>query len=267
MEVHHHAHSVPETANHRRKKWTHYFWEFMMLFLAVFCGFMAENFREHRIEHYREKQFMRSMVEDLKSDTSLLAYASRYWDTINHSIDSVANAIQFSNNNVDLAKLYRHYNKALDYNSFVYNDRTISQLKNSGGFRLIRNNLVANKIILFDQFNNDAMKNIAEIHASFYKTAMQLANKVVVQEVINEYFDRFGNEPAPRVNRVWSDSLLNQNKIPLAEKDYYVLLFEFKNALLAYRKDFANMKYGYDHLKFKMNELITMIKSEYHLPN
>jgi hypothetical protein len=37
MEVHHHAHTA-------RKKWTHYFWEFLMLFVAVFCGFLAENY-------------------------------------------------------------------------------------------------------------------------------------------------------------------------------------------------------------------------------
>ena len=43
MEVHHHPHTSG-------KKWTHYFWEFLMLFLAVFCGFIAENFREHQIE-------------------------------------------------------------------------------------------------------------------------------------------------------------------------------------------------------------------------
>ena len=44
MEVHAHTHTA-------RKKWTHYFWEFIMLFLAVFCGFLAENQREHIIEH------------------------------------------------------------------------------------------------------------------------------------------------------------------------------------------------------------------------
>jgi hypothetical protein len=53
MEVHHHAHTA-------RKKWTHYFWEFLMLFLAVFCGFMAENIREHKIEQHRAKEFARS---------------------------------------------------------------------------------------------------------------------------------------------------------------------------------------------------------------
>ena len=46
-----------------------------MLFLAVFCGFLAENQREHYVEHQREKQFMTSMVEDLQKDTSWLIRA------------------------------------------------------------------------------------------------------------------------------------------------------------------------------------------------
>ena len=53
MEVHAHTHTP-------RKKWTHYFWEFLMLFLAVFCGFLAENQREHFIEHRREKEYHES---------------------------------------------------------------------------------------------------------------------------------------------------------------------------------------------------------------
>src|SRR5678809_403353 len=86
MEVRHHSHS-PE-----KKNWKTYFWEFLMLFLAVFCGFLAENFREHNIEHQRERQYMVTMLEDLKSDTALLSYTTRYWDNINNSIDSVADA-------------------------------------------------------------------------------------------------------------------------------------------------------------------------------
>src|SRR4026209_496169 len=65
MEVHAHAHTS-------RKKWTHYFWEFLMLFLAVFCGFLAEYSLEHKIETDREKQYVRTMIEDLKLDTSVL---------------------------------------------------------------------------------------------------------------------------------------------------------------------------------------------------
>ena len=53
MEVHHHSHPGHSGS---RKKWTHYFWEFLMLFLAVFCGFLAEYQLEHKIEKNRERQ-------------------------------------------------------------------------------------------------------------------------------------------------------------------------------------------------------------------
>ena len=66
MEVHHHSHQG-------KKKWTEYLWEFLMLFLAVFCGFLAENLREHKVEREREKQYMESLLIDLKKDTALLS--------------------------------------------------------------------------------------------------------------------------------------------------------------------------------------------------
>ena len=62
MEVHHHSHTP-------RKKWTHYLWEFLMLFLAVFCGFLTENLREHRVERQRGRQYIQSFYQDLKTDT------------------------------------------------------------------------------------------------------------------------------------------------------------------------------------------------------
>lgn len=37
MEVQHHAHTA-------RKKWAHYFRAFLILFLAVFCSFRAEEY-------------------------------------------------------------------------------------------------------------------------------------------------------------------------------------------------------------------------------
>ena len=41
MEVHHHTH--PDShRDHGKKNWKTYFWEFLMLFLAVFCSFLAE---------------------------------------------------------------------------------------------------------------------------------------------------------------------------------------------------------------------------------
>ena len=56
----------------KKKNWTSYFKEFFMLFLAVFCGFLAENYRESLSVQKIEKEYMLSLIEDLKTDTSNL---------------------------------------------------------------------------------------------------------------------------------------------------------------------------------------------------
>ena len=64
MEAHH-----PHHITHK-KKWGEYLLEFFMLFLAVFLGSVAENIREHIVEGNREKQFIRSLANDIKADTA-----------------------------------------------------------------------------------------------------------------------------------------------------------------------------------------------------
>lgn len=260
MEVHKHPHHVTH-----KKKWGEYLSEFLMLFLAVFLGFLAEYQLEHVIEKDREKEYMVTMLEDLKSDVSLLNYAVRYWDDINNDIDSVADAFQLPMTDTDLRKAYRHLNNALNYFSFSYNQRTIAQLKSAGGFRLLRNKKVANKIISYDQFNYDAMINIAAQHNSFFETAVTLRNKVFVQEIINKIYSQYQYDPPPLSANSWIDSMISKNRIPIQQETQLSLVFEFKNALLAYRQDFSNMKFGYDNLLKKQQELITLISKEYHL--
>ena len=66
MEVHNHTHST-----HGRKNWKSYFWEFLMLFLAVSLGFYAENTREVILHKKEVKTQLNSMLSDLQSDISL----------------------------------------------------------------------------------------------------------------------------------------------------------------------------------------------------
>src|SRR4026207_2162739 len=84
MEVHQHTHTP-------REKWTHYFWEFLMLFLAVTLGFFVENQREHYIEHQRENQFIRSLFNDIKSDTANMAKIINARSAKERMLDSISN--------------------------------------------------------------------------------------------------------------------------------------------------------------------------------
>ena len=237
-----------------------------MLFLAVFCGFLAENFREHQIEHQREKQYMITMLEDLKADIPLLDSTVIEWEIVNNSIDTVTNAITFPLNNIDFPKIYRHLNAALNYWSFRYNDRTIAQLKNSGGFRLIRNRAVSNKIIAYDQFSNDAIPNITQQHEQFFLNTIALRSQIFSEAIISEIFKLYRNKVALPSLDPWIDSLMKKNVVPLKPEDRVILLFEFKNSLIAQKRDYeSNMVWGYTHTRHKIRELIKLIQEEYDL--
>ena len=69
MEVHKHPHHVTH-----KKKWGEYLLEFLMLFLAVFLGFIAENIREHKVEKEKGIKYVESFCEDLKTDTIELTF-------------------------------------------------------------------------------------------------------------------------------------------------------------------------------------------------
>ena len=64
MEVHHHP-----DLHHKKKNFKEFFLEFVMIFLAVTLGFIAENVRESISNHEQEKHYVESLVNDLTEDT------------------------------------------------------------------------------------------------------------------------------------------------------------------------------------------------------
>jgi hypothetical protein len=133
-----------------KKPWK-YLFEFLMIFFAVFCGFIADNWREQLSEHKREKTFIKSIVEDLKSDTLESNIIIERLKIINKGLDSVL--IELSSPGVleNSNNVFRLWTKNMGLEVFVSNDRTIQQLKSSGELRLIRNKAVSDRIMKYDQ--------------------------------------------------------------------------------------------------------------------
>src|SRR6187431_353606 len=100
MEVHTHSHTP-------RKKWSHYFWEFLMLFFAVFCGFLAEYKLEHVIENQRERTLMRSLTEDLRSDEITLTNYFNWRTEINRDFDSLLLLLSKASNDSNAYLIYK----------------------------------------------------------------------------------------------------------------------------------------------------------------
>lgn len=149
MEVHHHAH------HEGKKNWKSYMWEFLMLFLAVFFGFLAENQREHYVERIRAKQYARSLVKDLKNDTVMV---NRIIAEMQNSTSKTDSLIIYLKNktidqikNIELLSLNNRYNM---YRPYSWNRATIEQIKNSGSLRYFSNDSIISYITSYDAFTH-----------------------------------------------------------------------------------------------------------------
>ncbi len=144
MEVHHHGH------HEGMKNWKSYFWEFLMLFLAVVSGFMAENFREHQVEKARGIQYIRSFYNDLKTDSAEFAeLIVIYEDKLKafSKRDECFDSLSGQSFNPCLGDLII---KVSGFPDMVNADQTLLQLKNAGGLRLL-GKADADSILYYDK--------------------------------------------------------------------------------------------------------------------
>lgn len=185
MEVHHHSHS-------ERKKWTHYIWEFFMLFLAVFCGFLAENQREHYIEHLREKQYMQSLLEDLVQDTLEMGRISRVNQQAILNIDTLLDEKLLLDlldaDQGNRKRLYQLAAATMGAEQAVFSQRTLSQLKNAGGLRLVRDKEVADLISVYD----NKIQALSVISNSLDESTTDVARQA--SEILDLNYYRAGND-------------------------------------------------------------------------
>lgn len=130
-----------------------------MLFLAVFCGFLAENFREQSVERHREKQFIQSYIEDLKTDTASIRKVFDFRTEKMKRMDSLMNMLEMQTIKGHEKELYYFGRTLIRTLRFLSNDRTITQLKNSGALRLIRNEQAADSMISYQQLVETIMTN------------------------------------------------------------------------------------------------------------
>ncbi|HEX4372750.1 MAG TPA: hypothetical protein VHZ50_05525 [Puia sp.] len=250
MEVHHHP-------TVEKKSFKEYFLEFLMIFLAVTMGFFAESIRERITDNSKEKEFITSMIEDAATDTANIHIAFLQNEKRITHLDSLC-TICFNYNatpNED-AEIYRLYRYALVHPDFISpTERTLLQLKNSGGMRLIRKKAAVDSIIAYD----DMAKKLADQQAYYERYQNESVNSSL--ELLNfKYYQsshtgiRFKN---PAIYYV-SAQLLNRDKTKVIQLGNRITIYkgvvDFYNARLMEMNDHAI-------------NLINILKKEYHLEN
>ncbi len=258
MEVH--AHTHPSTSSGHQKKWTHYFWEFLMLFLAVFCGFLAENIREHKIEHQRAKDYSMSLIEEVAGDTMALNHSISYYKTKTESIDTLIGLLAGNIKQIPGGTMYYYADMAMYNNQIIFNKTTLLQLINSGVLRYFTNRKLIKCIGEYDQILQK-VENTETSAQAILMEARKLQFKIFDFKFKNIY------SQGQSLNNISPDSirLIKKIQYPFITYDP-ALLSEFTNWLNMRRANLKiNMNVRLIDAQNKSRELIALLKKEYHL--
>jgi hypothetical protein len=242
MEVHAHSHTPG-------KKWTHYFWEFFMMFLAVFCGFLAENQREHIVEGKRAKEYAALLLEDLKNDSAYINEVTANQLLMLHRADSllaILSSDQFINNNGRIVNLFNHVGTLVDFKpAFEIN---FEQIKNSGSLRYFKNKKLVSSLSEFDRL----LETTSEVYIGYNNYILQNLQPFMINNLNTLQFDIFSRTVLVSDPDIYNwdkrEAVLLANKINL--KKTYDVFFVNRFLKQCTEKNLA---------------LITAIKKEYHL--
>ena len=261
MEVHHHPKIDP--GRHRDKKFKEYFLEFIMIFLAVTLGFFAENIREHLADKSKEREFIVSLKEDLVSDTAQLHTRLPVSDTLFEKLDSLYFLLQAAGKGepYDIHKLYyMNFTYGFGLSMFIPNNRTISQIKNTGGFSLIKNKACRDSITVYDNFNESAIKLNSAAYQDWMNDLNKMSQKIFYYDQVKTFaigFNKYAKY-AFFLNDSLPLRLVNNDKLLITEyaNKERSLMMMFNILIVTEKRQFERSK-----------RLVALLNKEYHLKN
>ena len=256
MEVHHHAHHTG------KKNWKSYFWEFLMLFLAVTLGFFFENQREHYIENIRAKEFSKSLIQDLQNDITAI---QRHTKTATMFIALADSLINLSPTKLEgrAAAQFSFYTRFMYWTgSIIWNRATFEQIKNSGGLRYFKNQQLLEKLMKYDGIIN-------KIEMEAYNHQVRgnlLVNHInqIIEPAYHQKLSKYFLYSYDTISRDTIESLFPANPESLESKREEIR--ELLNMVVVQQRNLQkNIESDWPQAEEMANELINDFKKEYHI--
>lgn len=235
----------------KKKNWKSYFKEFFMLFLAVFCGFLAENYRESLSAQKIEKEYILSLIEDLKTDTTNLNLYITFRKEKSVLMDSLAEMMLSSQQNLYGNQIYFLARQVFNEQAFFYSDGTMQQLKNAGNLRLLRKRNVVNALLTYEK-KVKVLEEWDENDNKTKSTFREMGGKVFNSSELNRTMDSNMNFVMPTSNpQLITDDFRVINEV--AFQIHYLSKMTKGNSLRA------------EALRSDAGRLLELIQSEYKL--
>jgi hypothetical protein len=262
MEVHHHS--------HHPKKWKEYLTEFLMLFLAVSMGFIAENVREKYTENERSNELMESFIMDVKENQKQLDSLIMNNKRISLYYDSLVFDIGFGKRQIDIIKLSENID--LKMYRFINKKTIFEQMKSSGALRYIQDKEILKNMLRYeenadyaerrsmdnetDQYNDKFRNTIDEIlPLSFFKYTSddELKSVSKLDSILNpKIYDNYKTYNA-EIKKDIENTLFTKEQLNKLAKAWY-----FRRERLSFGLRYQIL------LKEQGSELLKLIELKYH---
>lgn len=186
MEVHKHPHHVTN-----KKKWSEYLLEFIMLFLAIFLGFLAENYREQEVNEKIEKKNIESFIASVQKDSARLAINIEQCQYKIKLIDSLGK-IPGNFNDTSFQKPFFNYARQLTkYEGYMPDESAFLQMQYSGTLRLIKKQNITDSILKY-QTQNAVIKGQRETVNNYFEQSLN--NLLQITDLRKKPLEYNGNE-------------------------------------------------------------------------
>ncbi|HEY9364896.1 MAG TPA: hypothetical protein VIQ00_16655 [Chitinophagaceae bacterium] len=253
MEVHHHP-----DLHHKKKNFKEYFLEFLMIFLAVTLGFIAENIREHLADKTKEIDFIVSLKEDVLSDTASLQQVIPENQRQFEKLDSLYSLLQLviQGKPFSIERLYYlnfRYGYGLAY--FSANERTISQIKSTASFDLIKSKACRDSITDYENRNEQDMPVNVQGLKEWTDDLDNLSEKIFDYSLVKTFWFYGG-----------ADVFLNDS-LQLEIRNDKQLLKEYGNKVRSLMMMVNVLEHVEESQLIKAKNLIAILNKEYHLKN
>ena len=252
MEVHHHPH-VPHS-----KKFKAYFFEFLMIFLAVTMGFFAESLREHIGEKRKEKEYIKGIVSDLSSDTAKLTHVIKYNKALIPLMDSGRKNFYKLQQPGSLRTVGTIQVSMAGFKDFIYTDITLQQIRASGGMWLIKKKAAVDSILGYDAKVKVALINEKVLGDLLISTQHEMGGILNMQPLL----ESLGRQTDTIARKAAADSLNKTQQAFLLTHDP-VATGQFYNDYTYYFSVSTMAKMEMEDLKKMATNIIVFLKREY----
>jgi len=226
--------------------------EIVLVVIGIMIALQINNWNEDRSERKEEKEYISSLIEDLTTDTDRYTFLIDHFALKEARIDVILDSYLSLSEGYD-HELYSSLHEVINYPDFIYTDKTMKQLMNAGGMRLIRDKEVASAIIDYDSAVRRLTESLMPDLNFYYRHS---------NEMWFEVMDIAAYEADTALLSIIEMENGNKNYLLRSDKE---TLGKWNNVIRNFQSDLILIREVKEELNAKATRLIELLNRKYDL--